>query len=118
MRPSMARTPRKSAPKPARRARATAFEIHITNRGGKTIPCDRGETILHAAQRAGIDFPYVCATGNCGTCICQLDEGKVALLPHNDTSLSREQEEAGQTLACRARPRSALRVTWLGRGRK
>lgn len=85
---------------------------------GQTIDCAADQTVLHAAVMAGIDFPYACASGNCGQCICKLDAGKVALLPRGDASLSAEQIKAGQTLACRARPRADVTVTWLGRGRK
>ena len=84
----------------------------------KTIDCAVNETVLHAAIMAGVDFPYACASGNCGTCICRLDAGKVSLLPRGDASLLPEQAKAGQTLACRARPRGDVTVTWLGRGRK
>ncbi|MSP28932.1 MAG: 2Fe-2S iron-sulfur cluster binding domain-containing protein [Acetobacteraceae bacterium] len=84
----------------------------------KTINGSDNDTVLHTALMAGIDFPYACASGNCGSCICRLDSGKVSLLPRGDASLLPEQIKAGQTLACRARPRGDVTVTWLGRGRK
>ncbi len=84
----------------------------------RVIDCAVNETVLHAALLAGIDFPYACATGNCGTCVCHLDSGKVSLLPHSDASLNPTQVKAGQTLACRARPRSDITVTWLSRGKR
>lgn len=112
-----AATRKAAVQKPGRKPRAKSFQVQLGN-NGKVIECARHETVLHAALRAGIDYPYACATGNCGTCISKLDGGKVSLLPRNDTSLTAEQEEAGQTLACRARPRSDLSITWLGRGRK
>jgi len=85
---------------------------------GQTIDCAANQTILHAALAAGIDYPYACASGNCGSCISQIDSGRVAMLPRSDTSLSPEQAEAGRTLACRARPRGDIAITWLGRGRR
>ena len=84
----------------------------------QTIECAANQTVLEAAITAGIDFPYACASGNCGTCICHLDAGKISLLPRGDASLTPEQVKAGQTLACRARPRGEVTVTWLGRGRR
>ena len=48
----------------------------------------------------------------------RLDVGKVTLLPRNDACLSPQQIKAGQTLACRARPRSDLTVTWLSRAER
>jgi ferredoxin-NAD(P)+ reductase (naphthalene dioxygenase ferredoxin-specific) len=51
-------------------------------------------------------------------CISRLQAGEVALLPRNDAALSAAQAASGQTLACRALPRSDIAVTWLGRGRR
>lgn len=93
------------------------FQVRIGNTGG-TISCAAEQTILRAAIAAGLDYPYGCASGNCGACISHLDEGEVALLPRSDASLSPAQAAAGQTLACRARPRSDVAITWLGRGRR
>ncbi len=93
------------------------FQVHIANTG-TTIPCAAEQTILGASIAAGIDYPYGCASGNCGACISHLDSGQVAMLPRNDTSLSPAQAAAGQTLACRALPRSDIAITWLGRGRR
>ncbi len=30
--------------------------------------CSSGENILYAGLRSGIDLPYECGTGTCGTC--------------------------------------------------
>jgi len=83
---------------------------------GQTIDCAADRTILEAAVTAGIDYPYACASGNCGTCVSRVDGGKVTMLPRNDAALSPQQAKAGQTLACRAQPRSDVTVAWLGRG--
>jgi ferredoxin len=96
---------------------AQTFQVTIANTGA-TLACGVDQTILHAAITAGIDYPYGCATGNCGACISQLDGGTVSLLPRSDASLTVAQSSAGQTLACRARPRSDVAITWLGRGRR
>src|SRR5580658_5242682 len=96
---------------------AKTWQVKITN-NGQTIACAEDETILHAAIIAGIDYPYACATGNCGTCISQIDTGKVKMLPRNDASLTPAQANSGQTLACRAQPKGDVAITWLGRGRR
>jgi CDP-4-dehydro-6-deoxyglucose reductase/ferredoxin-NAD(P)+ reductase (naphthalene dioxygenase ferredoxin-specific) len=93
------------------------FQVRIGNTGA-TISCAADQTILRASLAAGLDYPYGCASGNCGACISQLDAGQVSLLPRSDASLTSEQAAAGQTLACRARPRSDVAITWLGRGRR
>jgi ferredoxin len=95
----------------------TPFQVRIGNIGA-VVACAPDQTILAASVLAGIDYPYGCATGNCGACISQLDSGEVSLLPRNDAALSVAQAQAGQTLACRAVPRSDVAITWLGRGRR
>jgi CDP-4-dehydro-6-deoxyglucose reductase/ferredoxin-NAD(P)+ reductase (naphthalene dioxygenase ferredoxin-specific) len=96
---------------------ATPHRITIANTG-QVIDCGRNQTILDAAIAASIDYPYACATGNCGTCSSRVEAGKISLLPHSDTSLTPAQIKAGQTLACRARPRSDVTITWLARARQ
>jgi ferredoxin len=96
---------------------AKVHQVSIKN-NGQVIRCAGNETILHAAIVAGIDYPYACASGNCGTCISQLDEGAVTMLPRGDAAISAAQVKAGQTLACRARPKGDVAITWLGRGRR
>ncbi|QQS14452.1 MAG: 2Fe-2S iron-sulfur cluster binding domain-containing protein [Rhodospirillales bacterium] len=92
---------------------AKSHRVTIAN-AGRVIDCAADRTILQAAVAAGIDYPYACATGNCGACASRLDSGKVSLLPRNDASLTPAQIKAGQTLACRARPRGDVTITWLG----
>jgi ferredoxin len=89
-----------------------SFKVKVSNTG-RTIDCQADSTILAAAVRAGIDYPYACATGNCATCISRLAAGEVDLLPYGDGALSRRQKESGLTLACRARPRSDVEIAWL-----
>ena len=88
-----------------------SYRIHIDNTE-QTIDCAEDMTILVAAVAAGIDYPYGCATGNCGLCMSRLHEGRVELLPHTDGAFGPAQESRGMTLACRAMPLSDLRVSW------
>ncbi|MFM9998880.1 MAG: 2Fe-2S iron-sulfur cluster-binding protein [Burkholderiaceae bacterium] len=107
-----------SAPARASRAKSpkspAGFQVTIGNTGA-LIRCAADETVLHAAMRAGIDYPHACASGNCGMCLSQLVAGKVAMLPRADATLSPEQAASGKTLACRAMPCSDLSIRWLGR---
>lgn len=93
-----------------------SYRVTISNTG-QTIDCAANHTVLEAAIPAGVDYPYACASGNCATCISKLESGKVTLLPRGDASLRPEQIKAGQTLACRARPKTDLSITWLARPR-
>ena len=93
------------------------FQITIANTG-TTISCSADQTVLQAAVAAGVDYPYVCATGNCATCISELRGGEVSMLGYSDNALSAAQRADGKVLACRTMPRSDVEMTWLGRGRR
>ena len=44
--------------------------------GTGTFECEPGEKILHAGLRSGVELPYECATGTCGTCKAKLVSGR------------------------------------------
>jgi toluene monooxygenase electron transfer component len=44
--------------------------------GSRDFECDPGEKILHAGLRRGVELPYECATGTCGTCRARLVRGR------------------------------------------
>ena len=98
------------------RAPAT-WNVRIQNKSVE-IACAKDQTVLNAAVLAGIDYPYFCASGNCGACLSNLDDGEVSMLPYGDGALSTAQRKDGKILACRARPCSNVQITWLGRGRR
>ena len=52
------------------------IQINARNRGYE-FEAQPGEKILYAGLRAGIDLPYECATGTCGTCKAKLVSGRV-----------------------------------------
>ncbi|MGH7333860.1 MAG: 2Fe-2S iron-sulfur cluster-binding protein [Candidatus Rokuibacteriota bacterium] len=45
--------------------------------GSGDFECDPGEKILHAGLRRGLELPYECATGTCGTCKARLVSGRI-----------------------------------------
>jgi len=69
------------------------------------LQCMGDETILDAAERAGIDLPYSCQAGMCASCMCEVTDGEVRLL-HNDV-LDERDLSRGLTLTCQAVPRTA-----------
>ena len=95
----------------------TIYRVTITN-VGQVIECSAHQTVLHAAVRAGIDYPYACASGNCGTCISHLDAGDITMLPRGDGALTPEQVKSGFVLACRSRPCSDVTVSWIARAER
>jgi toluene monooxygenase electron transfer component len=54
------------------------MKITVTSRGGAAdFECGPGEKILHAGLRSGVELPYECGTGTCGTCKARLVTGRV-----------------------------------------
>jgi toluene monooxygenase electron transfer component len=54
------------------------MKIAVTARNGtRDFDCEPGEKILHAGLRNGVELPYECATGTCGTCKARLTSGRV-----------------------------------------
>ncbi|MEO0324476.1 MAG: ferredoxin--NADP reductase [Myxococcota bacterium] len=69
-----------------------------------TVAVAPGQTLLEAGRAAGLALPFSCAMGGCGACRVRLTEGQVVMEEPN--CLSPEEREAGQVLACVARPLS------------
>lgn len=58
--------------------------------------------ILAAAAAAGLEVPYSCTSGVCGTCRAQVLEGQVQMA--RNFALDRREVAAGQVLCCQAQP--------------
>ena len=69
-----------------------------------TIEAEPGETILDAALRGGVAFPFGCQSGNCGACKVALLSGGIALHPYSDFALEEGERLQGLVLGCRAVP--------------
>ncbi|MSP67076.1 MAG: 2Fe-2S iron-sulfur cluster binding domain-containing protein [Alphaproteobacteria bacterium] len=80
-------------------------------RYGQTLEVAPGKTILDTALEAGIDYPFGCQSGLCGSCKSHLIRGEVALEPYEETALAPEERAQGLILACRAMPKSDCEVT-------
>jgi len=52
------------------------IQVNARNRG-YDFDARPGEKVLHAGLRAGVDLPYECGTGTCGTCKAKLVSGRV-----------------------------------------
>lgn len=70
----------------------------------------RGQTLLEAAQNAGVGFPHDCKVGTCGTCRYRLDAGKISELAPSAVSLTGDDLRAGWRLGCQSLPRSDLSI--------
>ena len=68
------------------------------------FPCEPGETVLDAAERAGYSLPYSCRKGVCATCEGDLRRGEVAVGSKHFAG------PRGDVLLCQARPRSNVLI--------
>lgn len=64
-----------------------------------------GQSLLAAAEAAGLVLPSSCRNGTCRTCICRVEQGAVGYLIEWP-GLSREEKQEGWTLPCVAVARS------------
>lgn len=72
----------------------------IIQNGTKT-PVEQapGETVLDAGLRAGLDLPYSCLAGSCGTCVAKVVLGAVE---PGGGELTAAEREAGDVMTCQA----------------
>lgn len=89
------------------RSKNRSFTARIN---GQAITVDARETLLNAALRQGIDFPYSCRVGGCATCKCTLVQGKVRELTDASYILSDHDLDRRAVLACQSVPLSDIRI--------
>ncbi|WP_121967828.1 FHA domain-containing protein [Leptolyngbya sp. BC1307] len=70
---------------------------------GKAIACDSADTLLDAAEQAGLSLTSGCRMGSCGVCKQQLAAGEVCY-DVEPRGLSEGDRATGQVLACVAKP--------------
>lgn len=75
---------------------------------GRQFPVAPGETVLEAAQRAGIALPYSCRAGVCGSCKATLIEGQCTYPRNPPVALSGTSPAQHAILLCQAVPSSDL----------
>ncbi len=77
---------------------------------GRAIDVRPGETLLQAALRGGVEFPYSCRVGGCGTCRCKLLDGDVKELTETGYLLTEEELAQRTILACQSVPKGDVRI--------
>ncbi|HEY7383008.1 MAG TPA: 2Fe-2S iron-sulfur cluster-binding protein [Beijerinckiaceae bacterium] len=83
-------------------------QINIT---GTDIAFDcNDDTILRAALRNGLGFPYECNVGSCGNCRFELLEGEVAHDRVDAPAWNERDRQRKRYLGCQARPHSDCRI--------
>ncbi len=66
---------------------------------GPSFEAAQGETILVAAQRAGLTPEYGCSTGRCGSCRVRVTEGQTRAT-HAESGLTEAERAEGWVLSC------------------
>jgi vanillate O-demethylase ferredoxin subunit len=83
------------------------FEVRCA-RSAKTIAVRPGQTVLAALLDEGVQVPYACEEGICGTCEVKVLEGDPE---HRDSVLTQQEKGAGRTMmVCCSGSKSGLLV--------
>jgi tetrachlorobenzoquinone reductase len=67
----------------------------VLQKSGMEVPIKSGQTILEALQDLGLDVPYSCMEGICGSCVTRVISGTP---DHRDMVLTERDREAGNTM--------------------
>lgn len=72
--------------------------------------CGDDDTVMRAALRAGVAFPYACNTGSCGNCRFQLVSGRIEHRRPDAPAWNDRDRARGRWLGCQARPLDDCRI--------
>ncbi len=79
------------------------FEVHLAQRN-ITLTVQPNQSILQALQDAGVEVPFSCSEGVCGTCLTRVKEGEPE---HWDMYLTPEEQEKNDCMmVCISRSKS------------
>ena len=84
-----------------------SFELHLAQRQlTLTVPPER--SILQVLQDAGVEVPFSCSEGICGTCLTRVKEGEP---DHWDMYLTADEQAANDCfMPCISRSKSPVLV--------
>ncbi|BEI34118.1 CDP-6-deoxy-delta-3,4-glucoseen reductase [Polynucleobacter sp. HIN5] len=85
------------------------YQVEL-KKSGRTFTVEEDETVLEAAIRQGVQLPYGCKNGACGSCKGKVLEGRMEHGDHSQSALSALDETAGATLLCCAHPKSNVLI--------
>ena len=74
------------------------------------VECAPDDTILRAALRQGLGFPYECNVGSCGNCLFELLSGEVEHLRVDSPGWSERHKQRNRWLGCQAKPLSECSI--------
>jgi ferredoxin len=74
------------------------------DRGITTAAYRTGDTLLQTARLAGLQAPYSCEIGSCGSCMARIVDGSARMV--NNDALEDDEVAEGWVLTCQALPTS------------
>lgn len=78
--------------------------------------CSEDDSILCGLLKTGSSgIPAGCRGGGCGICKIQILSGEIETRPMSSSHISRDDIAEGTVLACRAYPRSDIRLDVIGK---
>ncbi len=86
--------------------------VHLIQLAGsdQSFPCADNDTLLRAALRSGIAFPYECNVGSCGNCKFELIEGEMTSCWPQAPGLSDKDRARNRGLGCQSKPSGPLQI--------
>lgn len=84
-------------------------EVTISGTGA-TYFCAEDDTVLRAALRAGLGFPYECNVGSCGNCRFELIDGEVVHKRDAPPAWNDRDRRRNRYLGCQAKPLKDCRI--------
>lgn len=89
------------------RGAVVAFVVTL-KASGRQFDVAEGETVLEAAQRAGLALPYSCRSGVCGSCKATVVDGRFSYPRNPPSALSAAEQAHAAVLLCQAVPLSDM----------
>ncbi len=86
-----------------------SFKVRIEP-SGHEFEVRQDESLLDAALRQGLNLPYGCRGGTCGSCKAKVVEGVVDYGGASPQALTEQEAAVGMALLCLARPRSDVMI--------
>lgn len=83
------------------RAHPAEVLLHLDGSSHR-VPYHAGDTVLETARKGGLEPPFACEDGYCGSCAARLVRGEVVM--HKNEVFSQAEVAAGNILTCQARP--------------